>query len=128
VRNLLKDYGNDLEEKVLYYSVVIGYIQTLELFDNPGEDIFTLFISNKSLYENKYFQYIDKLEGDDFYQDNVKSSVAKEIWSPEIAIDADGEKQVIFYRKILSYTPDRTILQVRIPLCRLFISYEHGFS
>jgi sensor histidine kinase YesM len=120
VRNLLKDYGNDLEDKVLYYSIVIDYIQTLELFDNPGKDIFTLYISNTSLYENKYFKYIDQLEGDSFFQEVVKkSSVAKEIWSPEIAAGAEGEKQILLYRKILSYSPDQTILQVRIPFSQI---------
>jgi len=120
VGSLQRDFGNDLEEKVLYYSRAIQYIQSLELLDTPDYDTFVIYTANRSLYENSYFQSLDRLATDPFVGSVVSHApIGTELWSPDVVVDQSGHEYLTLYKRIVAYRPDTSILRVRVPFARI---------
>lgn len=111
-----KDFGSNLVEKVIYFNDVNKIIDNMQLLNDSGKDIFTLYISNKSLYENKYFKFIQNAVNKDFINKVVmKASISQEVWSPDVVTESSGEKYIYLYRNLLEYTPNKACLEVKIP-------------
>ena len=119
VGSLQRDFGNDLEEKVLYYSRAIQYIQSLELLDTPDYDTFVIYTANRSLYENSYFQSLDRLATDPFVGSVVSHApIGTELWSPDVVVDQSGHEYLTLYIRIVAYAPDTKHTAGQGPVCQ----------
>lgn len=111
------DYGSDLVEKVLFYNSVNIFINNMQLFDSHGKDMITFYISNKSLYENKFFKFLDNAQNKAFITNNVLNvkSSSENIWFTGIGIETSGEKNIYLYRSLLNETENATALEIKVP-------------
>jgi two-component system, sensor histidine kinase YesM len=86
-------------------------------------DVFTVFITNPSLYENKYMKFLDSSHNAAYIRDDVLSTRGPDgVWKPDLTLDDNANLYLGYYRKLisgtnlLSGTQDVAVLEAKVYL------------
>jgi len=118
--NLGKDFGDDLLDKVLFYSEVNQLIANVEFYENPSRSRYTIYLSNLSLYESKHFRPLTLLADGSGIREGLSAlPVTQVLWHGTVVQDPSGQDCVGLYRSIPVSGAGTSLLEVLIPLSEL---------
>lgn len=87
------------------------------LFDtgSSGETVFTIYTSNRTVYEDKYVTRMEKLENADLIQKQLENNLTNLVWEEDVRQDARKNGYFVFYRKFMTEKTSILACRVYIP-------------
>lgn len=116
VENLGRDFGDSIELKADFYVRASRLLEDVGIFQDSDWSEYSIYYSNPSLFDYKYFKDISNIGDSSFIRDKVmKASASDILWSPEVFTDSLGGRHFSLYARIPVASSEICILEVDIP-------------
>jgi Predicted signal transduction protein with a C-terminal ATPase domain len=113
VKNIQMDYSGDLEQ-MMYFSDIVS-VMVGESFNDYIKRPYIIYSYNKTLYEGKFIDSIDRVEGNELVDKAAKSKATEIIWDQKLTFK-NNKKYLTFYRNIVDNNNKSIgVLEVNIP-------------
>ena len=121
-KGLVTDFTDELIDKSGFYIYTKAQLWNFSMSDME----FTIYYSNPTLFDLRYFRNIESLEHRVDISDNLSS---KDIyWLPEFTHRTDGKKAVSFFTKFPMSNKYYSVLKIDIPLSGIISFFSDSFG
>lgn len=118
ITSLQKDYKENVEEMMNFYNNIKMFGEGFETLDYEGQNPFTIYTYNKTLYEGKYIEQIERIEGKDYFSKVAGASVTDIIWSHTL-VRRNEDLFISFYRNLNMFSQKIGILEFNVPFTKV---------
>lgn len=113
-----KDYKEDIEEMLNFYDNIKMFGSGLESPDYEGQDPFTIYIYNDTLFEGKYVEQIERIKNQSYFNKVSQAPATDIFWSPALG-KKDKALFLSFYRNLNLFSQPIGILEFNVPFKKI---------